>query len=80
MADSLADRLAELETSRTAELGARWEQAFKRSAPNRASRDLLLRALAYHVQEQAEGGLNKATRRRLAKQLKSFVKRARKGG
>ncbi len=41
MADSLADRLAELETSSTAELGARWEQAFKRSAPNRASRDLL---------------------------------------
>ncbi len=67
MADSLADRLAELETSSTAELGARWEQAFKRSAPNRASRDLLLRALAYHVQEQAEGGLNKVTRRRLAK-------------
>ncbi len=40
MADSLTDRLAELETSSTAELGARWEQAFKRSAPNRASRDL----------------------------------------
>ncbi len=49
MADSLADRIAELETSCTAELGARWEQAFKRSAPNRASRDLLLRTLAYHV-------------------------------
>ncbi len=66
MADSLADRLAELETSSTAELGTRWEQAFKRSVPKRASRDLLLRALAYHVQEWAEGGLSKAALRRLA--------------
>ncbi len=49
MADSLADRLAELEALSTAELRARWEQAFKRSAPNRASRDLLLRALAYGI-------------------------------
>ncbi len=67
MADSLANRLAELETLNTAELRARWEQAFNRPVPKRASRDLLLRALAYHVQEQAEGGLSKATRRRLAK-------------
>ncbi len=67
MANSLADRLAELETSSTAELRARWEQAIKRPTPKWASRDLLLRALAYHVQEQAEGGLNKVTRRRLAK-------------
>ncbi len=67
MANSLADRLAELETLSTAELRASWEQAFKRPTPKRASRDLLLRALAYHIQERAEGGLSKATRRRLAK-------------
>ncbi len=67
MADSLADRLADLEALSTAELRARWEQVFNRTVPTRASRDLLLRALAYHVQEQAEGGLNKVTRRRLAK-------------
>ena len=67
MANSLADRLAELETSSTAELRARWEQVFKRATPKWASHDLHLRALAYHVQEQAEGGLNKVTRRRLAK-------------
>ncbi len=67
MADSLADRLAELEALSTAELRARWEQVFNRTAPTRASRDLLLRSLAYHIQEQAEGGLNKVTRRRLAK-------------
>ncbi len=39
----------------------------KRSVPKRANRDLLRRALAYHMQEQTEGGLSKSTRRRLAK-------------
>ncbi len=67
MVDSLADRLAELKTLDTAELRARWEQAFNRPPPKRASRDLLLRALAYRIQEQTEGGLSKSARRRLAK-------------
>ncbi len=67
MADSLADRLADLEALSTAELRARGEQVFNRTVRTRASRDLLLRSLAYHIQEQAEGGLNKVTRRRLAK-------------
>ncbi len=67
MADSLADRLADLAALSAAELRARWEQAIKRSVPMRASRDLLRRALAYHMQEQTQGGLSKATRRRLAK-------------
>ncbi len=67
MTKNLPERLAELETLSTPELRARWEQAFKRPTPKRASHDLLLRTLAYHVQEQAEGGLNKVTRRRLAK-------------
>ena len=67
MTKTLPERLAELETLSTTELRARWEQAIKRPTPKRASRDLLRRALAYHVQEQAEGGLSKATRRRLAK-------------
>ncbi len=67
MVNSLADRLAELEILNTVELRARWEQAFNRPVPKWASRDLLLRALANHIQEQAEGGLSKFTRRRLAK-------------
>ena len=67
MADSLADRLADLEALSTVGLRARWEQVFNRTAPTRASRDLLLRALAYHIQERSEGGLSKSTRRRLAK-------------
>ncbi len=67
MANSLADRLADLEALSTTELRARWEQAIKRSVPKRASRDLLRRALAYHMQEQTESSLSKPTRRRLAK-------------
>ncbi len=67
MPEALARQLAELESTNTAELRARWERAYQHPAPKRASRDLLLRLVAYHLQEQAEGGLSKATRRRLAK-------------
>ncbi len=67
MTKTLPERISELETLSTAELRARWEQAIRRPTPKWASRDLLLRTLAYHVQEQAEGGLKRATRRRLAK-------------
>ncbi len=67
MATGMTDPIAELATLSTAQLRARWERAGGRPAPKRASRDLLLRLVAYHLQEQTEGGLSKATRRRLAK-------------
>ncbi len=67
MATGMTDPIAELATLSTAELRARWERAGGRPAPKRASRDLLLLLVAYHLQEQIEGGLSKATRRRLAK-------------
>ncbi len=65
MPNALARQLAELEGASTADLRARWERAVKRPAPKRASRDLLLRVLAYHIQERAEGGLSKAALKRL---------------
>ncbi len=61
MLEALARRLAELESASPAELRVRWERAYKHPAPKRASRDLLLRALAYHIQERTEGGLSKVT-------------------
>ncbi len=67
MPEALARQLAALECASTADLRAQWARAHKHPAPKRASRDLLLRALAYHIQERVEGGLNKVTRRRLAK-------------
>ena len=48
------------------ELLARWNRAFKQPAPKRISRELLLLALAYQIQERAEGGLSKAARKRLS--------------
>ncbi len=65
MPELLAKQLAELEPLGRLELQARWELAYRHPAPKRASRDLLLRAIAYHIQERAEGGLSKAALRRL---------------
>jgi len=65
MPEALTRQLAELESASTADLRARWERTHKHPAPKRASRDLLLRAVAYHIQEQAEGGLSKAALKRL---------------
>lgn len=62
-----AKALAELQRLDTSALRARWVEAFGRPAPRHMSHDLLLRAVAYHVQEQAEGGLSKAARNRLAR-------------
>jgi hypothetical protein len=67
MADTAHDHVGSLETLNTRDLQDRWRQAFGRSAPKRTSRDLLLRALAYRLQEKQEGGLSKSTRRRLAR-------------
>ncbi len=66
VSEALARQRVELESASTAELRARWERAHKHPAPKRASRDLLLRALAYHIQAQAEGGLSKSALKRLA--------------
>jgi hypothetical protein len=48
-----------------AELHSEWRRLY-RSQPPRLSRDLLIRAIAYRIQELRYGGLGKATRRRLA--------------
>jgi hypothetical protein len=47
------------------ELRSEWRRLY-RSQPPRLSRDLLIRALAYRIQELRYGGLSKATRRKLA--------------
>ena len=67
MAKAIPDRITDLEALNTRELRSRWHHACGQPAPKHASRDLLLRAAAYRLQEQAEGGLSKAALRRLAK-------------
>jgi hypothetical protein len=47
------------------ELRKEWRRLY-RSQPPRLSRDLLVRAIAYRIQELRYGGLSRATSRRLA--------------
>lgn len=52
----------------SAELKQRWEDFYGAPPPKRVGRDMMIRAIAYKMQEQALGGLRPALRRRL-KQL-----------
>ena len=63
---SVTEMLRVLQDSETSTLRVRWAADFGRPAPKRMGRDLLLRILAYRVQEQVEGGLSKVARKRLA--------------
>ena len=57
--------LAALETQTTQELQIEWRKHYRGEPPRRLSRDLLLRAIAYRIQERAAGGLSLAVKRRL---------------
>ncbi len=54
-----------------AALHTQWLELFKRPAP-RLRRDLLVRILAYRIQEQAYGGLSARTRNRLRRLARLF--------
>ncbi|HVY89884.1 MAG TPA: DUF2924 domain-containing protein [Hyphomonadaceae bacterium] len=60
-----ASRLDELKALGEQELRAEWQRLY-RAQPPRLSRDLLMRGVAYRIQELASGGLSKAALRRLA--------------
>lgn len=60
----LAERLAVLPTLGVSQLRLEWQRLY-RSEPPRVSRDIIMRAIAYRLQEIAFGGLSKATQRRL---------------
>ena len=62
-----------------ADLRADWERAFKRPAPRHLSRDIILRALAYHVQEQDAGGLTRSEQNELAARTTDKASRSRDG-
>lgn len=47
-----------------------WQQTFKKSSPKALSRDLLVRMLAWHIQEQAFGGHDRTTLKILASYAK----------
>jgi hypothetical protein len=47
------------------ELKQQWRSLYSSEPPHRVSRELLIRAVAYRIQEQALGGLKPSTRRLL---------------
>lgn len=61
----VARRLKALCDLTPGDLRKEWRRLY-RSQPPRLSRDLLVRAIAYRIQELRYGGLSKATRRKLA--------------
>ena len=65
--ETLAADLAALRKLSRGELKGRWEDLYGSACPARMSRVLLLRALAYRMQERALGGLDRVTRRRLTR-------------
>jgi hypothetical protein len=64
-AQAISEQIAALQQFGLAELRSEWRRLFRSQTPN-LSRDLLMRALAYRVQERAHGGLTNATQRKLA--------------
>jgi len=58
-------RLVALETLTTTDLQIEWRRLYRAPPPTRLSRDLLIRGVAYRLQEQAHGGLSLGTKRRL---------------
>ncbi|MDX2094420.1 MAG: DUF2924 domain-containing protein [Alphaproteobacteria bacterium] len=64
---SLASDLARLPSLDRAALTAAWQTAYGTEPPRSISHPLMLRALAYHMQEQALGGLKPSMQRYLIK-------------
>ena len=58
-------QIAGLANRSTQDLRVAWRQLHRTGPPLRLSRDLLIRALAHHLQEQSYGGIGRALRRRL---------------
>ncbi len=62
---ALEAKLAAVEKQNLNDLRAEWRRLFRKAPPHRLSRDLMIRGIAYKLQEVAYGGLSKATLRRL---------------
>jgi hypothetical protein len=66
-ADTISRKLASLESSPIKILKDQWRALYGSEPPHRVSRELLTRAVAYRIQEQARGGLKPSTRRLLVR-------------
>ncbi len=62
---TLEDEVGSLEGLPTHELKIAWRRLYRAEPPRCLPRDLMIRALAYRMQERARGGLPPATKRKL---------------
>jgi Protein of unknown function (DUF2924) len=65
--ETISRKLASLESSSIKALKQQWRALYGSEPPHRISRELLTRAVAYRIQEQARGGLKPSTRRLLVR-------------
>src|SRR5207253_6417801 len=75
--EDLGTILTGLERASRARLAEHWAEYFGTAPPPRTSRSLMIRAVAYKLQERALGGLSAATRRLLSGQGPAPVRRRR---
>ena len=68
---SLEQRLASLHRLNKAELFGLWKQLFDKDPSTDIRRELMVRVIAYRLQEQA-GGLSDSSRRRLRQLARTF--------
>ena len=66
-AETLSAEIASLAALSREQLQAKWRELYRTEPPRKIGRDLLIRAIAYRLQENIYGGLKPATRRVLAK-------------
>src|SRR5215472_5341545 len=69
----VAKQLDLLPQMSTPELRSRWAELFKRPAPSQLRREILIRILAYRIQELAFGGLSLKALARLHQLAKLFA-------
>jgi hypothetical protein len=65
--ERISRKLASLESSPIKVLKQQWLALYGSEPPRHVSRELLTRAVAYRIQEQARGGLKASTRRLLVR-------------
>ena len=64
---AVAHEIEHLKQATRSDLKERWRALYQTEPPGRIGRDLLVRALAYRIQERAFGGLKPSIRRVLAR-------------
>jgi hypothetical protein len=73
MPDSaITQKLSSLPHASKSALCHLWRQIFKKEPPSEIQKDLMLRIIAYRLQEQEFGGLSDAARRRLRQLANAF--------